>query len=99
MRANPDTRHVHRLLHDLPTEAGGLVDAGGHVLDADKERDQVGVPLERADRGVERVRHSGVDERVARVGALGGVGPAEQLAEERARGVRVTGADLGVDDG
>ena len=55
-----------------------------HVLHADEERDQVAVALERADGGVERAGHAGLDEGVAGVGALGRVRPPEQLAEERA---------------
>src|SRR6185312_1174835 len=92
-------RRLPRFLHHGAAELGGLLDDAVDVIHADEERDQVRAALQRADRGVQRVGHTGVDEGVARHGALAGVGPAEQVAEELAGGVRVFRPDLRVDDG
>ena len=86
-----DTGDRHRFLHDPAAEVQRVGDRVVHALDSDEEGNQVVVPLQRADRGVQRTRNSGVDQRVAGKGSLGGVGPAEQRAEERPGAIRVGG--------
>src|SRR6185437_16113543 len=74
--------HTSGLLHDAAAQAYCLRHAGPDVLDADEERDEVSVALQGADRGVQRIRHPGVDEGVARVCAFTRICPTEQPAKE-----------------
>src|SRR6266516_4423030 len=99
-----DQREAHsrclpRFLHHRAAELCGLLDNAIDVIHADEEGDKVGAALQRADRGVQRIGHTSIDEGVARHSALAWVGPAEQVAEELASSVRVFRADLRVHDG
>src|SRR5215472_14939373 len=75
-------------LDDATPQTLCLVEDCVDVVDADEEQHLILVALKRADRGWERSLHTGIDERVAGVGAVR-VRPAEQLREERACRVRI----------
>src|SRR5262249_40386268 len=88
-------RHAGHLLRRLDDTAAELLRAGERrldVVDGDKEEHGVAPTLQRADRGRQRAV-AVLDERVAGERAIG-VRPAEELAEERARRVRICRANL-----
>src|SRR5450759_278414 len=96
--AGLDSRHPRRLLNDAAPQSRGLGDRGIDVLDADEEGHQRTPFLERTDAGRQGSWHATVHIGVARDRARW-KGPPEQRTQERARRVRISGPDLGMDDG
>jgi diguanylate cyclase (GGDEF)-like protein len=84
-------------LNDTPAELFGTLERGGDILDSDEEQDGVIAALKWADGGRERRVDPDINERVPRESAIR-VAPSEQLAEELPGGVRIGGANLGVNN-
>jgi hypothetical protein len=88
-----------RFLHDPAAELFGPLDDCIDLIHPNEEHDKVVASLEWTDGRLQPIGHTGIDQGAAREGALAGLRPAEQVAEERAGHLPVVRAYLRVQNG